>query len=297
MGLASGGTLGTGGPFDDGTVFGVCERPSGRLATETDAEASAPVSSPSKTAVALPFDAVETRPFCRGVVPTSMSDSGGLVPKQPNVCREQCQCMTERSGTRSKVQRVIDEYELAGMGEQLESYWTGDDEDQYSLRELADVFNRAVLRAALDQAGASPLEGEVENTYRLLTDDSVSSGVRTETKNALARDGVDVDELEDDFVTHQAIHTYLTKHRGVNYESSADETDQVEKGAETIQRLRTRTSAVTETTLENLASTDRITLGDFDVLVDVRVLCDTCGRSYTADELLENGGCACDHQE
>ncbi|RBI59235.1 hypothetical protein DMJ13_24030 [halophilic archaeon] len=205
--------------------------------------------------------------------------------------------MGENSGTRSKVQRVIDEYELAGMGEQLEAYWTGDDEEEYSLRELADVFNRAVLRAALDRAGASPLEGEVENTYRLLTDDSVSSGVRTETRNALARDGVAVEELEDDFVTHQAIHTYLTKHRGVSYESSADETDQVEKGAETVQRLRTRTAAVTETTLENLETTDRITLGDFDVIVDVRVLCDTCGRSYTVDELLEDGGCACPRSE
>jgi hypothetical protein len=192
---------------------------------------------------------------------------------------------------------VIDEYELAGMGEQLEAYWTGDGEDEYSLRELADVFNRAVLRAALDRAGESPLEGEVENTYRLLTDDSVSSGVRTETRNALARDGVDVEELDDDFVTHQAIHTYLTKHRGVTYESSTDETDQVEKGGETIRRLQTRTAAVAETTLGNLENTDRITLGDFDVIVDVRVLCDTCGRSYTVDEVLEGGGCACSRSE
>ncbi|WP_433627707.1 rod-determining factor RdfA [Halomicrococcus sp. NG-SE-24] len=205
--------------------------------------------------------------------------------------------MSKNSGTRSKVQRVIDEYELAGMGEQLEAYWTGNDEEEYSLRELADVFNRAVLRAALDQAGASPLEGEVENTYRLLTDDSVSSGVRTETRNALARDGVAVEELEDDFVTHQAIHTYLTKHRGVSYESNADETDQVEKSAETVQRLRTRTAAVTETTLENLETTDRITLGDFDVIVDVRVLCDTCGQSYTVDEILKDGGCGCPPSE
>jgi len=201
--------------------------------------------------------------------------------------------MSDTSGPRSKVQRVIDKYELTGMGEQLEAYWTGDGEDEHSLRELADVFNRAVLRAALDRAGASPLEGEVENTYRLLADDSVSSGVRTETRNALARDGVAADELEDDFVTHQAIHTYLTKHRGVEYESGGGETDQVEKGAETIQRLRSRTSAVAETTLGNLESTDRITLGDFDVFVDVRVLCDTCGRSYTVDELLEDEGCAC----
>lgn len=201
--------------------------------------------------------------------------------------------MSEKRGSRSKVQRVIDEYELTGMGERLEAYWTGESGDQYSLRELADVFNHAVLRAALERTDTSPLEGEVENTYRLLTDDAVSSGVRTETENALARDGIDVAELKRDFVTHQAIHSYLTKYRDVVYESETDETDQIEKGAETVRRLQNRTAAVTETTLENLENTERIAVGDIDVFVDVRVLCDTCEQSYTVADLLEDGGCAC----
>ena len=185
--------------------------------------------------------------------------------------------MSNSSGTQTKVQRIINKYELTGMGNQLEAYWVGDDDDQYSLRELADLFNRTVLSSALDQANASPLNGEVENIYRLLTDESVSSGVQTETKNALARDGIDVDELKKDFITHQTIHTYLTKHRDVNYESNVDRADPIEKGAEIIQRMGSRTSAVTDTTLKNLDNTGRITLGDFDVLVDVRVLCNTCG--------------------
>jgi hypothetical protein len=201
--------------------------------------------------------------------------------------------MDGKSAAQSKVQRVIDEYELTGMGDRLEADWTGEDGTQYSLRDLADIFNRAVLRAALEQAGVSSLDGEVENTYRLLTDDSVSRGVRTETKNTLAREGISIEELEKDFVTHQAIHTYLTKHRGVQYESGED-ADQVKKSGETIQRLRTKTGAVTETTLTNLVNTDRLTLGDFDVFVDIRVLCDTCGQSYTVEDLLENGGCECE---
>ncbi|MFC6964614.1 rod-determining factor RdfA [Halocatena marina] len=205
--------------------------------------------------------------------------------------------MSDSSGTQTKVQRIISKYELTGMGNQLEAYWVGDDDDQYSLRELADLFNRTVLSSALDQANASPLNGEVENIYRLLTDEAVSSGVQTETKNALARDGIDVEELKKDFVTHQTIHTYLTKHRDVNYESNVDRADPIEKGAEIIQRMGSRTSAVTDTTLKNLDNTGRITLGDFDVLVDVRVLCNTCGESYTVEELLDGGGCNCAHQE
>ncbi|MFH5801313.1 rod-determining factor RdfA [Haladaptatus sp. CMAA 1911] len=202
--------------------------------------------------------------------------------------------MSRNSATQSKVQRVINEYELTGMGERLEADWTGEDGNQFSLRDLADVFNRAVLSAALEQAGVASLDGEVENTYRLLTDDSVSRGVRIETKNSLAREGISIEEIEKDFVTHQAIHTYLTKHRGVKYESGETETDQVKKSGETIQRLRTKIGAVTETTLTNLVNTDRLTLGDFDVFVDIRVLCDTCGQSYTVENLLENGGCECE---
>ncbi|WP_227356409.1 rod-determining factor RdfA [Haladaptatus salinisoli] len=194
----------------------------------------------------------------------------------------------------SKVQRVIDEYGLAGLGDRLEAHWLGDDDEQYSLRQLADLFNQEVLRAALTNAGVSTLDGEIENTHRLLTSDDVSSGVRTETENALKRDGIDIERLKQDFVSHQAVHTYLTKYRSVSYQSQADEpAAQLEKGASTIQRLRNRTAAVTETTLDNLRNTDRITLGDFELFVDLRVVCNTCGQSYAVDELLREGGCDC----
>ncbi len=193
----------------------------------------------------------------------------------------------------SKVQRVIDDYGLEGLGDTLISYWIGETDQQYSLRQLADVFNQEVLRAALADSGVSTLDGEVENTYRLLTSDDVSSGVRTETKNSLERDGLDVERLKRDFVSHQAVHTYLTKYRGVDYPSQDDDSLRLEKGAETIQRLRSRTAAVTESTLENLRNADQITLGDFELFADLRVVCNTCGKSLSVDELLQEGGCDC----
>ncbi|SIR64560.1 hypothetical protein SAMN05421858_3093 [Haladaptatus litoreus] len=195
----------------------------------------------------------------------------------------------------SKVERVISDYQLDDMGETLETYWTGEADEQYSLRELADFFNRAVLRTALEQANASLLSGEVENTYRLLTDTTVSSGIRAETENSLAREGIDVERLKRDFVSHQAIHTYLTKYRDVSHESETDDAEtHREKATDTIRRLQNRTVAVTETTLENLRNTERIALSDFDVLSDVRVVCNSCGRSYPVDDLLEAGGCECE---
>lgn len=199
---------------------------------------------------------------------------------------------TAKRGRRSKVRRLIDEYGLEGEGERLENRWTADRDDRLSLRELADDFNRRLLRAVMVEAGMNPLDGEVANTYRLLTDDDVSSGMRTQAKQTLERERIDIDDLQKNFVSHQAIHTYLTKYRGVKQDEQTDE-DRVQKGLDTIQRLRSRTAAVSENIVENLANTDRIQIGEFEVLVDVRVFCRDCGTQYDVQDLLEEGRCEC----
>jgi len=93
-----------------------------------------------------------------------------------------------------KVSRVVAEFGLTDIEEELVARRTSE-ENPLSLRDLAAFFNRRVLRAAMEKAKMDPLEGEVENTYRLLTKDDVSSGVRTETKKKLQRNGIDVDRL------------------------------------------------------------------------------------------------------
>jgi len=201
--------------------------------------------------------------------------------------------VSDRPETNSKVGRLIQEYGIDGLGEDLEEYWTGEREEQFSLRELASYFNRQLLRRAMEEAGLNPIENEVESTYRLLTDDDVSEGVRIQRERRLERDGVDVEALESDFVSHQAVHTYLTKYRGASHDTD-EETDQVGKSIETIQRLESRTEAVSENTVERLANSGELQIGDFDVLVDVRVLCQDCGTTHEIVDLLERGGCDCE---
>jgi hypothetical protein len=195
-------------------------------------------------------------------------------------------------GPRGKVERVIETYGLEGLGDELERRWTGAAGERESLRSLADRFNRAVLRSALDEAGTSPLDGEVENTYRLLRGDDVSPGMRTEVRRQLEREGLDLDEVESDFVSHQAVHTYLRDHRGAELET--EDQSRVEKEAQTIRRLQGRVSVVTESGLSRLSSAGDVTIGDFDVLTDVQVYCGDCGSQYEAVELIERGGCDCD---
>jgi hypothetical protein len=195
-------------------------------------------------------------------------------------------------GPQSKVERVIEEYGLEGLGDELERRWTGETGERESLRSLADRFNREVLRAALDEAGASPLDGEVENTYRLLRGDDVSPGMQTEVRRQLERDGIDREQVESDFVSHQAIHTYLREHRGAELET--EEESRVEKESRTIRRLQGRVSVVTESGLTRLANASDITVGDVEVLTDIQVYCADCGSQYDAVELIERGGCDCD---
>lgn len=201
---------------------------------------------------------------------------------------------SDKSHTTSKVGRVLVEYDLDGLGETMEARWTGNSEERYSLRELADWLNKHLLEVAMTRAGRQPIDGEVDNVYRLLTGDDVSSGVRTQARNDLKRDSVSIDKLERDFVSHQAVHTYLTKYRGARHSTpTTDDNDRIESVTQAIQRLSHRTLRVTEDNLSTLENTDRLQIGEFDVLVDVTVTCQDCGTRYSVVELLERGHCDC----
>lgn len=195
-------------------------------------------------------------------------------------------------GSTYKVERVAARYGLDDAGEWLERSWTGTDGEARSLRELADEFNVAVLRAVLEEAGEHPIEGESENMYRVLVDDDASSGDRTQVVRSLERADIDREQLERDFVTHQAVHTYLKKGRGV--EKQTDDADPIERVRDTIQRLQSRVRAVTETSVSQLRDRGVLSIGEFTVLVSVNVACKDCGAHMSVLELLEAGGCQCD---
>ncbi|MFB6102156.1 MAG: rod-determining factor RdfA [Haloplanus sp.] len=191
-----------------------------------------------------------------------------------------------------KVGRLIEKYGLNAVEDELVAEWTRDDDERASLRELAEEFNRRLLRVAMRDASVNPHGRDVTEAYRVLTDDDVSSGVRLQTRRQLEQDGVDVDQLETDFVTYQSIYNFLREYCGATYEQPTDD-EQVESDLERINRLISRTRAVTEDDLERLDNTDRITVGEHNVFVDVQVYCQDCDSQYSLSELLTNGGCDC----
>ncbi|MFC7202626.1 rod-determining factor RdfA [Haloferax namakaokahaiae] len=202
--------------------------------------------------------------------------------------------VSRRGGRGPKIERIADRYELSGLGDDVVAAWLGADRGQKSLRELEVEVNKRLIQAALDQAGAHVLDGEADNYYRLLTDDDVSAGSRTEARNALREKGVDVEQLEADIISYQSVYNYLKRHRNVERESPDDEQNAVESGLSTIRKLRSRLRTVTIDVIDRLIKANQVSIGSYEVDVDIRVTCTDCETRLTPTALLSSGHCNCD---
>lgn len=192
---------------------------------------------------------------------------------------------------RSKVGRLIDAYGLEDLPDELARYWLGESVERRSLRQLATLFNERLVQAAMEDAGMSPLDGEAANVYELLSGEDATSGASTRAERRLEREGVDVDRLRTEFVSHQAIHTYLTDVRGVEHST---EPEGIESRIETIQRLVGRTRSVSAGVVEGLAEAGDVDIGQFEVTADVYVTCRDCNNRYELTAFLRRGHCDCE---
>jgi len=199
----------------------------------------------------------------------------------------------ETAPERNKVGRILRKYGIEEFGDWLEAAWTGDGVQRHSLRELKDEFNKEVLEARLEEAGQTLISTDIDSTYETLTGDDVDSAERIQKRRELEQMGVDIDEIADEFVTHQTIHNYLTEVRGTSFDEASYE-DQLERNIQTLQRLQSRMDLVTEDTIDRMCDADRDVGEKYDILVGVRVVCRFCGSQYPAVELVRQGGCPCD---
>jgi hypothetical protein len=190
-----------------------------------------------------------------------------------------------------KVARTAAAYGLQHVHERLARRWsTGDD----SIRELTEEFNRRVLGAALERSGRIPLEGEVANLYRLLTDADVDAGNRTQARERLRKRGVAVDDVEAAFVSHQTMYRHLVDCLDVSRDPAHEDADsRVSTWRDRLASLQSRTARVSERGIEQLHNAGAVEVGSFEVYVDVNVSCVDCGGFYTIEEFLDQGGCDC----
>jgi hypothetical protein len=197
--------------------------------------------------------------------------------------------MTDAKTTQSKVERVIERRDLEGLGKQLEDYWT-QDSDAYSLRELSDYFNKQVLRSAIESASMRAVESNTENYYNILVGSDTNPSERHQVRRTLERNGVDPDEVQKDFVSHQTVHTYLRNHRDVSRDREKSPEERRQAVKQRIDRLRGRTEAVVKESLNELARHDQLPIDEFDTIVDFRVMDTTTGETRDLEEVLGDEG-------
>ena len=196
--------------------------------------------------------------------------------------------MGDSSGhTCCKIGRECAEYGLSGLDEDLCRRRA----DGASLRDLQGFVNERVLERALADADADVV-GDPENIYRLLRDDDVSSGRQAELRSRLERAGIDIEAVENDFVSHQTVRDHLKE--CLDVDTSRRSCIDVERATRTINWAESRSKAVIEQTLDQLRSADQLATGDLEVTQTVRVTCTGCGETYRVAELLDRGGCECD---
>lgn len=191
-----------------------------------------------------------------------------------------------------KIGDSIDKYSLSNINDRLEAKWI---DDHVSVRDLAAWFNKQILAAELEAHDVDSSLDRVDRIYDTLTDPDVTSGRRVEVENRLRDEGVSVESITSDFVSHQTVHNHLREclsldHPGDDRSAQA----RIRDKRETLAKLQGRTTTVSASTLERLHRQGDITLGEFEVFTDVQVLCRDCGDIHAVDTLLEQGGCSCD---
>ena len=197
--------------------------------------------------------------------------------------------MSSNAGT--KVARCIEKYDLPEMGPTLEARWTGESGERTSLRDLAEIFNRTLVEAALRDADTRPLSVDVGGIYEALRHGSNTERLRAERR--LEREGVDAEALTADFVSHQAVHTYLRRNREASPPTATATT--VENRIQTIEKLEGRVAAVAEAAVSGVPAAEDADTPAYEVLVDVKSVCTACGETYSVRDLLTRGGCRCVH--
>ena len=195
---------------------------------------------------------------------------------------------SERVDCSCKVGRVTEEYDLSEMNARLVDDWQAGT----SVRRLAEELNEGVVQSALTAANVGQVEWSRTPVYEALHTDELSDAEEVQIRRELDRAGVDVDELSSALVSHQTVYRHLKQCLDASKGDDPTPDERRETARDTVYALRQRTETVTESTLETLRSAGATDLGDADVLVDLQVVCNDCGRSMDFEEAI-TGGCDC----
>jgi hypothetical protein len=194
-----------------------------------------------------------------------------------------------------KVCRVLADRELEHLNSELVAHWHGETGERMGYRRLSDWLNTAFLRTEMEIVGMSTTGGEVRSRYERLVGAAEATGDEeaAEMRRLLARGGVAVDDLLDDFVSYSVVRTHLTECLG----ESRDPEPIADWENDRIAQLEAYAAEEATEALRSLANKGRLSAGGaLEATVSVEVTCSACGVSVPLDAALQAAtfcDCAC----
>ena len=165
-----------------------------------------------------------------------------------------------------KITRVAQAYHIRDVDTKL----LQQREQGASLRELAIFFNKQILSKALGRATQEVI-GDAETIYEVLMDDDTDRARQAELRSKLARYNVDIDDVQQDFISHQTVRNHLNGCREID--TGRESTFDLEAGQKTIEWAQARSEGVIEQTIERLRNAGEVADTQTEVTQSVRVAC------------------------
>ena len=183
-----------------------------------------------------------------------------------------------------KVCRVLDEREMDRYEQRLVDQWQADRPQRKGYRQLSTWLNVLMLRREMDRAGLSTLGDEASSKYARLTD--VDTTVAAEVRDDLANSGVDVERLEDDFVSYGVVRTHLQECLGAERKQPPS----TEWEPEALDIAQSQAERKASEAVQTLVNKGKLTAGgDVTVHVAVELECDACHVQVPADRAVRRG--------
>jgi hypothetical protein len=181
-----------------------------------------------------------------------------------------------------KVCRVLDQRGMERYEDQLIDQWQADGPERKGYRQLADWLNVTMLRRELDRAGLSTLGQEAESKYERLH--SADESVGDEVAAGLSGAGIDVERLEEDFVSYGVVRTHLRECLDLEYTVESGDWE-----TETIEMARDYATKKVSEAVRSLSNKGELEGGELEVDVSVAIKCGTCHAAVPVNRAVRRG--------
>ena len=195
-----------------------------------------------------------------------------------------------------KVGKAIDKYGLehSVVGGDLNQYmlarWMGKNEyPETGLRPLADWLNQKILKTVYTDHDRNTLDSRIESDFEALTSDEDEK--RFAIVDDLESDGINGEQLLDDFISSTTLYRHFTKclDEEKTRNVSGDE-DAAEGAMERIQYSRNNVKGHIHENLKTLENRGKIPhASDAEISIPVLLGCPVCSAQVQLERALERG--------